>query len=214
MGLFDLIKGLFGGNKETVEKPDPAKTFRERFDLFQTLLRNNNMVLETMASMEEKLSGEYVFDQKFIQGSIEQILEGVRNIIDCINKIGENRYLILNERFKDIENKINSILYKRKEIVLRDLTLKVSDIDKRMIDCVGGKMANLGEIKEKLSLNVPRGFAVTSQGFRIFMEDNNIFDGLADLLEEINISNYEDLTKKSQYIQDMIKSANIPDVIQ
>ncbi|MCX8070774.1 MAG: PEP/pyruvate-binding domain-containing protein [Thermodesulfovibrionales bacterium] len=214
MGFFDKIKGIFGGTKELKEKPDPAVKFRERFETFQLLLKNNNMVLETMASMEDKLSGEYVFDQKFIHSSIENIIEGVKNIIDCINKIGEDRYLVLNERFAEIEKKLQDILYKKKEVLVRDLTLKVSEINKAMINCVGGKMANLGEIKGSLSLNVPRGFSITSQAFRVFMEDNNIFDGLADLLEEININDFEDLSKKSLYMQELIKSAKIPEVIQ
>lgn len=213
MGLLDMIKGLFGVEKESKEKPDPGEVFRERFELFQTLLKNNNLVLEKMASMEEKLSGEYVFDQKFIHTSVEEIFEGVKNIIDCINKIGENRYQKLNERYADIESKIKDILFKKKEILLKELTLKVSDINKSMVSSVGGKMANLGEIKSNLSLNVPRGFSITSQGFRVFMEDNNIFDGLADMLEEINISDYEDLSKKSLYIQELIKSAHIPEII-
>lgn len=39
-----------------------GELFKKRYQSFQELLSSNNSVLELMADMEEKLSGEFLFD--------------------------------------------------------------------------------------------------------------------------------------------------------
>ncbi len=51
-----------------LKEPEPTEQVRlqEKFVHFRRLLDNNNQALEIMADMEEKLSGDYVFDSSYI----------------------------------------------------------------------------------------------------------------------------------------------------
>jgi phosphoenolpyruvate synthase (EC 2.7.9.2) len=48
-----------------------------------------------------------------------------------------------------------------------------------MVDWVGAKGANLGEMLNRLNLPIPEGFAITTRAFDFFLHENN-------LIEEIN----------------------------
>ncbi len=62
---------------------------------------------------------------------------------------------------------------------------------------VGGKNANLGEMYQHLSslhVKVPNGFAVTSEAYLYFLEYNNLYEPLRELLyEEMQIDDMQSL---------------------
>ncbi len=52
-----------------------------------------------------------------------------------------------------------------------------TQIDNDAIDQVGGKNASLGELYNQLNpigVNIPNGFAVTAEGYRLFRQQNNL----------------------------------------
>ena len=48
------------------------------------------------------------------------------------------------------------------------------------VSIVGGKGANLGEMVYA-GINVPEGFVVTSDAYRLFLKENNLVDNLEHL---------------------------------
>ena len=47
----------------------------ERYAHFQRLLQANNQVLALMADMEEKLSGDFLFDFEYIRASVQNLIQ-------------------------------------------------------------------------------------------------------------------------------------------
>ena len=73
---------------------------------------------------------------------------------------------------------------------------KFSDISLDDIDKVGGKNASLGEMINNLSalgINVPDGFATTSEAYKLFIESNNIDDKIQKILNELDLDSIKDL---------------------
>ncbi|MES0334895.1 MAG: hypothetical protein SFH39_00840, partial [Candidatus Magnetobacterium sp. LHC-1] len=81
-----------------------------RYESFKALLHCNNSILGVMADMEEKLSGEYLFDRQYIVHSLITITEHTRELIDKLNDITHNRYMALYDRFNHISMDIEGIL--------------------------------------------------------------------------------------------------------
>ena len=81
------------------QKENNKDLFKKRYQFFRELLSNDNMVLELMADMEVRLSGEFFFDRHYINQKVSQIAEGVKIIIDRLNEISNNKYSTLRERF-------------------------------------------------------------------------------------------------------------------
>ena len=57
------------------------------------MLPANNQVLTLMADMEEKLSGDYLFDLQYIRAAVSQLRQETGQLVDALNGPGGNRYL-------------------------------------------------------------------------------------------------------------------------
>ena len=80
--------------------------------------------------------------------------------------------------------------------------LGINDIDK-----VGGKNASLGEMIQnlgKLGVNVPGGFATTSDAYRGFLEHENLGNRINALLDELDVDNLDDLARTGKQIRNWI----------
>jgi pyruvate, water dikinase len=194
------------------EKQDgeARERFLKRYRSFQELLSHNNSVLEMMADMEEKLSGDFIFDRRYVESKSAAVIEGVRKIIENLNVISRDKYSVLQERIDVILSHIEAVLARRMEIPESDYTIAFEHITKEKTDTVGGKSANLGEIRNVAGLPTPEGFAVTAFAYKRFMDHNGILGKIEELVSGIPLDNLEELNRMSRKIQDMILQAEIP----
>ena len=94
-----------------------------------------------------------------------------------------------------------------------DLILDFRKLDKNSLPLVGGKNASLGEMI-KADIRVPPGFAVTTNSYAVFMEKAGINETIFSLLANLNPDNIDALNQTAEKIQEMIKTAVIPDDVQ
>jgi len=81
------------------------------------------------------------------------------------------------------------------------------------IDRVGGKNASLGEMIQNLGnlgVNVPGGFATTSDGYRSFLEHENLGNRINALLDELDVDDLAALSKTGRQIRDWIMQIPLP----
>ena len=198
-------------DKEPIQKGSFKEALKNKYLTFQNLLRENNHVLELMADMEEKLSGEYLFDRHYINTNVKLISDGVSKIIKYINDLSEQKYKTLYSRYEEINKNIEKILTYKLEIQVSDLTIPLENLTKEMTNIGGGKIAHLGEIKTRLKLKTPEGFSISAYAFKRFIEHNNLSGKINNFLSEASIDKMEDLNKISRQIQDIVINAKIPD---
>lgn len=89
--------------------------------------------------------------------------------------------------------------------------ISIADIGK-----VGGKNASLGEMYNQLNpmgINIPNGFAVTAEGYRMFRKANNLENPLDDLLLSLDTKEYSNLSFIGEKARNLILSATIPEEI-
>ncbi len=187
------------------------EALKQRFLIFQKLLSANNSVLELMADMSEKLSAEYLFDKSYIEQNSRKISEGVSNIVDNLNKLSTNKYKLLDDKIAKISSQIEDLLSRKYKITEDVYTLPFEDLSKEMVERFGGKNANLGEVRNNINLPAPDGFAISAYAFKRYMEHNAFLDKIDESLKSISIQNFDELTKVSRQIQDMVVRGEIPD---
>ena len=82
---------------------------------------------------------------------------------------------------------------------------------------VGGKNASLGEMYQHLTskgVNVPNGFATTSDAYWLLLEENKIKDKIKNALEGLDISNTANLQKRGKEVRELILSSKLPQIIE
>jgi len=193
--------------KEEVNEQDRLRVL---FDHFRLLLENNTKALEIMADMEEKLSGDYLFDTAYLNAQAEQLGESVSGIVSALNILTANRYPELEPICRQLREEIQGELTGSPVIPVTPYVLPLSALTRESAPAVGAKMANLGEISNRLHLPVPPGFAVTATGYKRFMEASGLGGELAQRLAQAPIDDLESLEAISREIQDLVREAPLP----
>jgi pyruvate,water dikinase len=82
---------------------------------------------------------------------------------------------------------------------------------------VGGKNASLGEMFNQLKskgINIPDGFALSADAYRLFRKDNNIEQPLSDLLESLDRKTLSNLSIVGEKARELISKSVIPEEIK
>ncbi len=192
------------------EDQDPQVLLREKFQHFRSLLESNNQVLAIMADMEEKAAGDYLFDTAYLRTQVGRLGTQVATIIRELNQLTGQRYPELTRVHQEILTAILAELAAEPEIPPTPWVLPLCDLHRGLAPAVGAKMANLGEIANRLGLKVPPGFAVTAAAYRHFLEHAGLFQDLEKLLVQTRIDDLESLERISRDMQDLIRRASLP----
>ncbi|MBI5409867.1 MAG: hypothetical protein HZA14_10920 [Nitrospirae bacterium] len=198
-------------DKDAVQKGSLQEALKIKYLNFQNLLRENNHVLEIMADMEEKHSGEYLFDRHYINTNVKAVSDGVFKIIDYINELSEKKYKTLYSRFEEINKEIEKVLTHKHLIQISELAMPLERLNKEMTNVGGGKMAHLGEIKNLVRLPTPEGFSISAYAFKRFLEHNKLSERINNYLSEVNIADMEELNEICRQIQQIVTEAEIPE---
>ena len=144
--------------KEKGESDDALQIVQQRFAHFLNLLDANNRVLKLFGDIEEKGSGDYLFDVNYIHSSLAELRAGVGQIIESMIEVGGADYVPLRERARHIQAELVAVLTGKRPAPQDDLTIPFERLDRDRVASVGSKNAQLGEIGARLGLPVPGGF--------------------------------------------------------
>ena len=211
--LFNRFKKLF------IKKPKLAAAaveelriaFKDRYHSFKLLLNANNRALEIMANIERALQGKQPFGMTFVRSSCTAVSVNVFNMIKNIEKLAQGKYGKLNGRFNDIQQNIDRLLSQKKSTEDERLIIPLDAVNKEMTDLVGSKMANLGEIKNRLRIKVPEGFIITAAAYERFIRENDLQAEIDRRFQSADVDNMEKLYTLSSEIQQLIIRSRVPD---
>lgn len=180
------------------------------FRRFQRIIELNSKALEIISAMEESLGGAYLFDKVFIGKSISTLNDIIREVIYNLNAMSKNAHLALYERFEAIKNSLEDILSGGPGPYHDQITLHYNQLNIDMDMIVGAKNANLGEVCNRLHLRIPDGFAMTTEAYRLFMEENGLLAYITQALDS-NKKNMEDTWR---HVRDLFEKAAIPNKVE
>lgn len=81
------------------------------------------------------------------------------------------------------------------------------------IPLVGGKNASLGEMYKNLApkgINIPNGFATTSDAYWLLLHENSIKDEISNILKDLDISDTNNLQKRGLAVRKLILASHLP----
>ncbi|SDN56937.1 pyruvate, water dikinase [Desulfonauticus submarinus] len=183
---------------------------RKLFIHFQRLIRANNRALEIMSEMGEVLSGEYIFDSKFISDRTLELLDNVYKMISNLDFISPGKYRELFDKYAEIKDGLQEELKGNVYIPDYNYTIFYEDIEEGMDDVVGGKNACLARIKNVLGLPTPEGFVITTQGYKFFVHASKRSERIQEILE-LWRNKKIDLNDASKLLQEEILQVELTD---
>ncbi len=187
------------------------QVLQDRFTHFLALLEKNNQVLKIISDLEEKSQGEHLFDMNYIRASVDAVRSGVSEIVERMIALGGERYIPLRDKFAAINAAVEDLVEGKGRIEKDDYTVPLDRLGRERAHSVGSKNAQLGELKVKLGLPVPDGFAITAWAYKRFVDANALGTRITERIDSLDIKRYEDLVRVSEEIQAMVTAAPVPE---
>lgn len=201
----NLQKAAFSGRAEL------NAVFRFKYTLFKELLAANTELLGILSDIEEKLKGEQIFGASYIRTQAGRAVLQAFKMVKSLNVLSGNRHPALYEVLGKINSDLTKLLEERNDNFFPFKVMPLSSIIKKDADWVGGKSANLGEIRNHLGLPVPEGFAITVKAFDSFMENNGLKTEILKRKNLIDINDLDMLSSLSSEIRELIKKSQVSD---
>ena len=207
--LRKIIGSFFSGGSRT----DPValqETFKSHYRSFRDLLTANNNALELMAEIELALQQGRPFGMSFVRGQATALSVNVYKMIQDLQEISGGGYGGLDDAFRRITVGIEEILARQPVPAQGRLVIPLSEIGREDAELAGDKMANLGEVLNRVGQKVPPGFVITAAATQRFMSAGGIQDEINRLLKTLDIDDLEALYTVSARIQKLIGTAPVP----
>ena len=198
---------------ESAQVEELRLTFKSRYHSFKQLLAANSRILEAMAEVEKALQGVEPFSMSFVQTACAKTSVNVFRMIGDMENIAPGKYTALRDSFRAIQQQIDALLAQKKELADRRLVIPLEAINSDMTDMVGGKMANLGDVKNRLHMNVPAGFAITAAAHEMFMHADGLQKEVDRLFQVAGSDVDRNLDLVSSQIRQLILAAEVPEPI-
>ncbi len=188
--------------------------FRKKYAHFKILLDSNSQLLNIISDMEQKLRGAQPFGITYIRSQSVRLLfytgRMIRNFEEMTGKSQPDLHAALDGIYRRFQEEDAPL---RVDSGTMDLILPYSRIDRNMDAVVGGKSANLGEVRNRVGLPVPAGFAITTEAFRRFLDSRDLADRIRRIKERLDIISPENVLQVSRDIEAILLNAELPEEI-
>ena len=176
MNLIQRVRNIFSPPQPQQEDIGQDDLFKTRYQAFRRLLSANNGALDFMTELEEAAMGHRHFGMHFVRSRATGATAKVFTIVENLLFLAPGKYLTLRDSLRVIQEQIQQELVLRQSNRRQELVLDLEQITAQDADDVGGKMANLGELRNRLQVPVPAGFAITAQAYMTFMQQTGLWD--------------------------------------
>jgi pyruvate,water dikinase len=144
--------------------------FTLQYHCFRELLAANDRALELIADLEDALAGEPPFAPGDLRARAEAALLAAFVMVKNLNLIAEDRYRGLYDALDRVRDAVETaVVPPRPTARGGPRIVPLAAVTRAHAGLVGAKMANLGEIRNRLGLWVPDGFVVTATAFDAFL---------------------------------------------
>ena len=208
-GLFYFLEAIGLRKSANVDSAAQVARLKSYHTEFRKLISANNSFLETTADLEHKILSRGHIDPSFTKRKVMRAIADIYAMVESLNIISRNRYPDLKKPLERNATALKQLLEESDPQIPSTIVLEMPAILRSHADLAGGKMANLGEIKNVLRLPSPDGFVVTTEGFRMLMEESGIRSWVQDRHMEL-LSESGDAAKISSALRERIEKAEIP----
>jgi pyruvate,water dikinase len=190
-------------------RDEVAAAFRFRYACFKDLLDSNSQLLNIIADLEEKLQGRQVFGMSYVRSQATRAAFHAFRMIKSLDVLSGHKYPYLYGILERLNTRIKEELGEKKEAPPAAFTLPYAQLNKDMVDWVGGKNAHLGEVAA-LGLPIPRGFAITTRAYWHFLAANDLVDEINKRKMELDPASPQSLAAVSEEVRRLILEAALP----
>ncbi|GHU90276.1 phosphoenolpyruvate synthase [Deltaproteobacteria bacterium] len=194
-----------------ISREQAMTAFVRRYDSFRDLLQANAELAALLADMDATQRGERPMEISWVRQKARRAILQCERMAEKLNNIAAGRYNGLTAAVAAIAGRIAGELEQHGHDDINALVLPLSKVNASMACSVGGKNANLGELRNMLDMPVPRGFAVTVQaGSMLLLHPRGLFKNIYDQLRAIDPETPSTAREASKTIEALVLEVETP----
>ncbi len=209
MGITGVLRKLLR-KRPAIPREQVMRVFKRRYVSFKDLLQSNADLGNIMAVLEENLRGKAVFGVSEIRAEATKAVFHTMRMVTCLNAISGNRYAMLPGIVETINARIAAELDERPHAEISEYTLPLRLLTAEHAEHVGGKNANLGELRNVLGMPVPKGFAVTTAAYHAFMQSGGLLEDVRKILRDADPAWPESILNVARAVEERMAAAPLP----
>lgn len=194
----------------TQPAPDAPAGLQRRHRFFRSLLAANNRILEELTGLERLVHEGRSFT---LEEACERVLRLVTrccSLVEDLNAMCGAAFPELFERLETVGKDAMAALTRERAFDSPVLILPLEEITLDNLDEVGGKAANLGEIRNRVGLPTPDGFAVTASAAALFLRRTGLQEAFRRRLSGTDIRNMGELEVACAKMSERVMVAPLP----
>jgi len=187
----------------------PGTLLREKYEALKRLLRYDIDCHEQMADFQELLHGEQYLDLAGIRLRFTRFSAEVAGMIDALDTMAPGRFPSLKDYHRKFDFYTRFLLAPPKIDAGPPFVLSLQEVNTNSKN-IGNKARHLGIVQHNLDCPVPPGFAITTNGYHYFIENNDLRPQIDTLLAQVDIESHHSLQHVSKSLMELIRKAEVP----
>ncbi|WP_165174477.1 PEP/pyruvate-binding domain-containing protein [Desulfovibrio sp. ZJ369] len=213
MNAVDTVRKLLGLTRR-ISREKAMAVFTRRYASFKELLQANADLAGILASLDAAQRGERSLEIGQVRKEARRAIFQCERMAGCLNDMSSQRHAELGAVVEAISERIVRELEQYARGDVTSLTLPLSEVDASMAYSVGGKNANLGELRNMLDMPVPRGFAITIKAGSLFLlRSNSLFKNIYSQLRSVDAEKPSTISAAAREVERLILNAPVPDEV-
>ena len=209
--MLSALKKLLG-RAPRMGREEALTVFNKRYASFKELLQANADLANVLAGLNAALDGTRHLEVGEVRKQARRAIFHCETMVGSLGRMSRSSVDELERVLRAITTRIEGELEQRTSGDITQFTLPLSEVDASMAYSVGGKSANLGELRNMLDMPVPRGFAITIRACAYFLlRTSGLFKTLMDLLRAIDPEKPASIAAASRQVEELILAAPVTD---
>jgi len=194
--------------------PESHPDLKRKYGFFKCLLANNNFILEQMADLERMMYEGRSFTLEEVTERIQALITRGCALVEDLNALTKGAYPDLFRCLQSIGQETLRVLSRQRTFDNSVLIMPLDEISLENLDEVGGKAANLGEVRNRVGLPTPTGFAVTASAAALFLRHTGLYETLRRKLANMDITDIGALEQVCAKASARIMTAPLPPALE
>jgi len=197
-------------HKKNPGETETERVLREKYKAFVSILAENEHALDLIAELENKYYNTQLTSIPYLRNVTKNLSRSIQCMVENLLLLSSGRHKKLMKIYKDLDDKIREIVTGQKKPLYTPIVIPMSASSKEMIDKIGSKMANLGELRNSLGISVPDGFSATACASQQFLDYNNLTSKIAGILMDLDVMDSSQLMRAEEDLKAMFMDAQVP----
>ncbi len=190
-GLLAKLRGLFRQEEapSSLASTEAAEAigaeFRRKHTNFRLLLTSGKRLLSTLADMERARTDGRVFGMVFLRAGTTSAAVNAFRMLSHLKSLDAGAAERLSTRFSVILAQVEEVLGRRNPPACGELVTGLAQVGAAQADLVGARLAELGEVKNRLGLPVPEGFIIGACAYEAFASQPGLREEIARRIQSM-----------------------------